>query len=68
MKTKARKTKREVQVEVRRHPRLPETHFIGVVTTRRGLCYCCTWAGEVSEETVRQTWAKDRKAFDPYCL
>lgn len=60
------KARREIQVEVRPHAHYPATHSVGIVTTARGLCYSCTWAGEVSEETVRRAWAEDRKAFEPY--
>ena len=54
-------------VEIRRHPRHPETHWQAIVTTARGYCYACTWAGEPpTEETVRRAWREVRKAFDPH--
>jgi hypothetical protein len=57
-----------VQVEVKQHPHCPETHWLAIVTTNRGRCYCCTWAGEQpSDGTVLQAWQEDRGAFDPYC-
>lgn len=66
MKTK-KTAGREVEVEVRPHPRLPETHWQAIVTTARGYCYSCTWAGDrPTDETVRQAWREDRRAFDPY--
>jgi hypothetical protein len=66
MKTKQTKT---VEVEVRQHPASTEQYpcWRAIVTTARGYCYSCTWAGDrPSDETVLQAWKEDRKAFDPY--
>lgn len=58
-----------VDVEIReRFESTPERPlWRAIVTTARGLCYSCTFAGDKpSEEYVQQVWKDDRKAFDPY--
>jgi hypothetical protein len=62
-------TKTQVTVEVRE--RFISTKdrpcWIAIVTTARGRCFSCTWAGDKpTEETVLKAWREDRKAFDPY--
>lgn len=38
-----------------------------IVTTKRGFCYSCTFAGDKpKEEYIQQIWRDDRKSFDPY--
>lgn len=38
-----------------------------IVTTARGYCYSCSWTGDrPTEETVRQMWVENRKAFGPH--
>lgn len=57
---------KNIQVEIRPHPRAPETHRRAVVTTQKGRCYYCDWAEPwPTEEVVRQTWENDRRAFQP---
>lgn len=57
----------KVSVEVRRYFRMPETHWLAVVTTSRGYSYYCVWAGDQpSEGAVLAAWREDRKAFEPY--
>jgi hypothetical protein len=67
--TTMKTTKRAVEVEIRE--RLESTPdrplWRAIVTTTRGYCYSCTFAGDrPSEEYVRQVWQDDRKAFDPW--
>jgi hypothetical protein len=58
-----------VDVEIReRYESTPDRpYWLAIVTTRRGYCYSCTFAGDKpSEEYVRQVWQNDRKAFAPH--
>ena len=66
--TKTQKTSTPA-IEIKRHPRHPETHARVVVTTKRGLCYFADWADEgqgVSTESALKSWQEDRKSFLPY--
>jgi hypothetical protein len=59
------------QVEIKRHPRLPETHARVIVTTGRGLCYFTDWANASDDQPITQSqatkaWKEDRKSFAPY--
>lgn len=58
------------QIEIRRHPRCPETHALVIVTVR-GRCYSCTWANESDEPPITQAqaldaWKNDRQSFALY--
>ncbi len=58
------------QIEIKRHPRYPETHAIVIVTVR-GRCYFCTWANDVQDDPITQeqalaAWKEDRRSFLPY--
>lgn len=64
-----RPMKTKVDVEVReRFESTPERPlWRAIVTTVRGRCYACTFAGDKpTEEYVRHVWQDDRKSFDPY--
>lgn len=40
-------------------------YWLAIVTTARGRCYSCTFAGDKpNEDHVRQVWLEDRQAFD----
>ena len=42
-------------------------YWRAVVTTTRGLCYSCVFAGDKpAEEHVLRAWRDDRRAFDPH--
>lgn len=58
----------KIQVEIRKHPRYPETHRRAIVTTARGYCYYCDWAEPwpADEEAVIKVWKEDRAAFLPH--
>lgn len=59
-----------IQIEVReRFESTPDRQFwIAIVTTQRGRCYSCTYAGDrPTEDQVRQAWIMDRQSFDPHC-
>lgn len=59
-------SKNMLAVEVKRHP-ASAGHWLCVITTARGYCYFCTWAGDrPSEETVLRAWREDRRTFAPY--
>lgn len=66
--SKSKKTTRPaIQIEARPHPRLPETHWQVIVTTRRGYSFVCVWAGDrPSDETIRAAWVETRRDFLPY--
>lgn len=58
------KRKSSLQIEIRKHFLYPDTHWTAVVTTTRGFCYQCSWAGDrPTEEQVLKAWRTDRKAF-----
>jgi hypothetical protein len=60
--------KPKTQIEIRRHPRFPETHDLVVVTTAQGRCYAATWANDpaITQERIRQTWKYARHSFQLY--
>lgn len=64
MKTAKRVT---VEVKERFESTADRPLWRAIVTTARGRCYSCTFAGDKpSDERVQQVWTEDRNAFDPY--
>lgn len=44
-------------------------HKTGVVTTRKGYVYACTYGESdrvIDEGAVKQDWKEDRRAFQPF--
>lgn len=61
-----RRDRRIDNVEIKQHPRLCNTHFVAIVTTRDGYCYACTYADKPEEKAVRKAWRESNRDFLPY--
>jgi hypothetical protein len=58
-------SKPRIDVDIRPQP-ASAVHSLCVVTTCRGLCYFCSWAGTPTPEQVIEAWREDRRDFEPY--
>ncbi|MFL1672479.1 hypothetical protein [Paenibacillus dendritiformis] len=55
-----------MQVQIQEYT---ETHYLVIVTTRKGYSYASTWAKggqELTKQDVINAWKENRRAFEPW--